>query len=43
MSSLNIPNEYPVELIGPDLAAYATGNKGVPYLWSFEAKSPVRM
>ncbi len=40
MSSLNIPNEYPVELIGPDLAAYATGNKGVPYLWSFEAKKP---
>ena len=40
MSSLNIPNEYPVELIGPDLTAYATGNEGVPYLWSFEAKKP---
>jgi succinylglutamate desuccinylase len=40
MSSLNIPNEYPVELIGPDIAAYATGNEGVPYLWSFEAKKP---
>ena len=40
MSSLNIPNEYPVELIGPDLAAYATGNMGVPYLWSFEAGKP---
>ena len=40
MPSLNIPNEYPVELIGPDLAAYAPGNTGVPYLWSFEAKKP---
>ncbi len=40
MSSLNIPNEYPVELTGPDLAAYAAGNMGVPYLWSFEAEKP---
>lgn len=40
MSSLNIPNAYPVELTGPDLTAYATGNQGIPYLWSFAAKKP---
>ena len=40
MSSLNIPNAYPVELTGPDLTAYATGNQGIPYLWSFKAKEP---
>ncbi|MCH8950500.1 MAG: succinylglutamate desuccinylase/aspartoacylase family protein, partial [Proteobacteria bacterium] len=40
MSSLNIPNAYPVELTGPDLTAYATGNQGIPYLWSFKARKP---
>jgi len=40
MPSLYIPNEYPVELIGPDLANYAAGNTGIPYIWSFEAKQP---
>jgi hypothetical protein len=40
MSSLNIPNDYPVELIGPDISAYAPGNTGIPYVWSFEASAP---
>ncbi len=40
MSTINIPNELPVELIGPDISAYAAGNTGIPYLWSFEAEQP---
>ncbi|MDH3667183.1 MAG: succinylglutamate desuccinylase/aspartoacylase family protein [Paracoccaceae bacterium] len=40
MSTINIPNELPVDLIGPDIAAYAVGNTGIPYVWSFEAGRP---
>jgi len=40
MSSLNIPNDYPVDLVGPDISAHAPGNTGIPYVWSFAAAEP---
>ncbi len=40
MSTINIPNELPVDLIGPDISAYEAGNTGIPYVWSFEAGAP---
>lgn len=40
MSSPSLPNEYAVELGTPDISAYAPGNRGVPYIWSFEGKEP---
>lgn len=40
MSRLNIPNDLPVDMVGPDISAYAAGNTGLPYLWSFEADAP---
>lgn len=40
MSSINIPNSYPVELEAPDISAYAPGNTGVPYMWSWAAAAP---
>ena len=30
----------PVELSAPDIAAYAAGNNGIPYYWTFEAAAP---
>ena len=36
MSSPTLPNEYAVELTPPDISPYAKGNRGVPYIWSFE-------
>ncbi|MGB1006432.1 MAG: hypothetical protein ACPGVX_04610, partial [Thalassobaculaceae bacterium] len=32
--------DAPVELPAPDIAAYAAGNTGIPYYWSFEAAAP---
>ena len=29
-----------IELVPPDLAAYETGNLGIPYVWRFEATEP---
>lgn len=40
MSSPSLPNEYPVELTAPDISAYANGNGGVPYVWSFKGEEP---
>ena len=40
MSSPSLTNEYPVELIAPDISAYASGNDGVPYIWSFKGEAP---
>ena len=40
MSSPSLPNEYAVELTPPDIAPYAAGNAGVPYVWTFEAGTP---
>lgn len=35
-----MPNEYPIELVGPDIGPYAEGNAGIPYISSFEAARP---
>ncbi len=40
MSTINIPNEYPVELTPPDISAYKAGNTGVPYVWTFDSGVP---
>lgn len=40
MTQINIPNAYPVELTPPDLSAYAAGNTGVPYIWTFDSGVP---
>lgn len=40
MSSPSMSNEYPIELVGPDIHPYAAGNTGIPYISSFEAERP---
>ena len=40
MTQLNIPNDYPVDLIPPDISAYEGGNTGVPYIWTFDSGAP---
>lgn len=40
MPQINLPNLYPVELTPPDISAYAAGNTGVPYVWSFDSGTP---
>jgi len=40
MSSPSMQNEYPIELVGPDIAAYEASNIGIPYISSFEASRP---
>ncbi|MEM9247661.1 MAG: M14 family metallopeptidase [Pseudomonadota bacterium] len=40
MSTINIPNEYPVELTPPDISPYKAGNTGVPYVWTFDSGVP---
>lgn len=40
MTQLNIPNDYPVDLIPPDISAYEGGNTGVPYIWTFDSGVP---
>lgn len=35
-----IPNEYPIDLIGPDITPYAAGNTGIPYVWQFDSGQP---
>lgn len=40
MPKLNIPNDYPVDLTPPDISAYAAGNTGIPYIWSFDSGAP---
>ena len=38
-SATGLPNIYTVELSPPDISAYATGNTGVPYVWTFDSGS----
>jgi len=40
MPKLDIPNNYPVELTPPDISAYAAGNTGIPYVWTFDSGVP---
>ena len=39
-SATGLPNPYAVELTPPDLSAYASGNTGVPYIWTFDSGQP---
>jgi hypothetical protein len=36
-SATGLPNTYAVEIVAPDLSAYAAGNTGVPYVWTFDS------
>ena len=36
-SATGLPNLYAVELTPPDISAYAAGNTGVPYVWTFDS------
>ena len=40
MPQLDIPNDYPVDLTPPDISAYAAGNTGIPYVWTFDSGRP---
>jgi predicted deacylase len=35
-----MPDRFPIELVAPDIAPYAAGNTGIPYVTTFRAKSP---
>ena len=39
-SATGLPNPYAVELVPPDLSAYAAGNTGIPYVWRFDSGVP---
>lgn len=39
-SATGLPNIYAVELTPPDLSAYAAGNTGIPYVWTFDSGQP---
>ena len=36
-SATGLPNPYAVEITAPDLSAYASGNTGIPYVWTFDS------
>lgn len=36
----HVPSDYPIELHFPDITAYAEGNCGVPYAYSFDSGKP---
>ena len=36
-SATGLPNPYAVEITPPDLSAYASGNTGIPYVWTFDS------
>lgn len=36
-SATGLPNPYAVEIIAPDISAYAAGNTGLPYVWTFDS------
>jgi predicted deacylase len=40
MRQINIPNDYPLEIATPDIAPYAKGNTGVPFVWRFDSGQP---
>jgi len=35
-----MPDRFPIELAAPDIAPYAAGNTGIPYVTTFRAASP---
>ncbi|MDO5620352.1 MAG: succinylglutamate desuccinylase/aspartoacylase family protein [Paracoccus sp. (in: a-proteobacteria)] len=39
-SGTGLPNPYPVQITTPDISAYAKGNTGTPYLWTFDSGQP---
>jgi predicted deacylase len=39
---MNAPERYPIEVGFPDLAPYAAGNTGIPYVYSFDSGVPGR-
>lgn len=39
-SATGLPNPYTVELVPPDLSAFAKGNTGIPYIWTFDSGQP---
>ncbi|MDO5648795.1 succinylglutamate desuccinylase/aspartoacylase family protein [Paracoccus sp. (in: a-proteobacteria)] len=39
-SATGLPNPYPVEITPPDISAYAAGNTGIPYVWTFDSGQP---
>lgn len=39
-SATGLPSLYPVELTLPDISAYATGNTGIPHVWTFDSGKP---
>jgi len=40
MTTMDIPNDYAVELSPPDISAYRDGNAGIPYVWTFDSGKP---
>ena len=40
MPTIDIPNEYSVQLAPPDLSPYQAGNSGIEYIWSFDSGRP---
>lgn len=40
MSTPAVPNDALVDLIGPDISAYAEGNTDIPYVWAFDGAEP---
>ncbi|EBA11183.1 succinylglutamate desuccinylase/aspartoacylase domain-containing protein [Roseobacter sp. CCS2] len=37
MQKIDIPNTYPIEVAAPDISAYANGNTGIDYVWTFDS------
>lgn len=40
MATLNIPNDYTVQLSPPDISSYKNGNTGIDYVWTFDSGVP---
>lgn len=40
MNTINIPNEYAVQLSPPDISPYKNGNTGIDYIWTFDSGIP---
>lgn len=40
VETINIPNEYDVQLSPPDISKYKNGNTGIEYIWTFDSGSP---
>ena len=37
MTTIALPNTYPIELTPPDITPYAKGNTDIPYVWTFDS------